>query len=201
MIIYPGGTAFDPNTVGYTFWANHFSDLGMLTAFNGQPNQAGFILFTIAVLITALAPIPAFIALPSLFSDERDKKWIRITSACSIASSTCILIITLFPADISYLLHVLIALLRGFIVLLYAIVGTITFLKIAEPNVFNKKYAILFAALSVAAFLHGLGAFIYQIVETSEMHVFIVSLQKIRNYIDVSCSLALIYGAEKMLKQ
>ena len=201
MILYPGGTAYDPNTVGYTFWANHFSDLGMKTAFNGESNITGCLIFTIAVIIMGISTFPAFISFPGLFSNKRDKRWIQLVSACSIASAALILIIIFFPADSALLIHVLIAMLRLLVVLLYGIFGTIAFVKLKEPDVFNKKYAIYFVILTIAAFVHGLGSFIYDIESTSEMHMFIVVLQKIRNYSDVLCSLAIIYGAEKTLKK
>ena len=156
MILYPGGTAYDPSTVGYTFWANHFSDLGMRTAFNGESNVIGLVIFTIAVVIMAISTFPAFISLPGLFPNKRDKRWVQLVSVSSVTSAGLILLIIFFPADSSLYIHVLIAMLSLLVVLLYGIVGTIAFMKLAEPDVFNKKYAIYFLILTIAAFIHGL---------------------------------------------
>jgi hypothetical protein len=37
MLAYPGGTATDPTTSGYSFFANVLSELGMTRTYAGQP--------------------------------------------------------------------------------------------------------------------------------------------------------------------
>nr|MDO8119047.1 hypothetical protein [Candidatus Sigynarchaeota archaeon] len=39
MLTYPGGTKYDPTTIGYLFWNNMFSDLGRIVAHNGVINS------------------------------------------------------------------------------------------------------------------------------------------------------------------
>jgi hypothetical membrane protein len=48
MLVYPGGTASDATTRGYSFFTNFFSDLGRTQARNGEPNTMAASLFFIA---------------------------------------------------------------------------------------------------------------------------------------------------------
>lgn len=47
MFFYAGGTALNPNTSGYTFWANFFSDLGRTRAWSGRNNTISLIIWII----------------------------------------------------------------------------------------------------------------------------------------------------------
>lgn len=49
MAFYPGGTALDPDSHGYHFWLNFFSDLGRTTARNDAPNPLAAPLFKAAL--------------------------------------------------------------------------------------------------------------------------------------------------------
>lgn len=51
MFRYPGGTAVDHSTRGYSFFENFLSDLGMTVAHNGEANRLGASLFTVALLL------------------------------------------------------------------------------------------------------------------------------------------------------
>jgi len=50
-IRYPGGTAQDQSTHGYSFFQNFLSDLGMTVAHNGEANRLGGLLFVAALLV------------------------------------------------------------------------------------------------------------------------------------------------------
>lgn len=200
MIIYPGGTAYDPDTLGYSFWANHISDLGMITAFNNESNQVGFVFFTIGAAFMAISTIIALIAFPGLFKNEGNKKRIQMVSACGLASSACILTIIFFPEDTMYLLHILVAGIRLLTLFLYGLFGSIAFLKIKSETAFTKNYALFFLALFIIAILHMTSMAIYYFTPTSETHVLMVVLQKLRFFCELSCSFTIIYGAEKTLK-
>ena len=57
MFTYPGGTKDDISIVGYSFWGNTFSDLGRVTAWNGDPNPISMTLFSFAYGIRAITII------------------------------------------------------------------------------------------------------------------------------------------------
>ncbi len=50
MVLYPGGTWFDPTTPRYRFFENFLSDLGATRSFSGQSNHLGSALFCAAML-------------------------------------------------------------------------------------------------------------------------------------------------------
>ena len=54
MLLYPGGTALDRSTRGYSLSRNFLSDLGMTVAYDGRPNVAGAICFIGALCILVL---------------------------------------------------------------------------------------------------------------------------------------------------
>lgn len=55
MAFYPGGTALDPNSLGYHFWINFFSDLGRTVARNNAPNPVAAPLFKAALSAAGVA--------------------------------------------------------------------------------------------------------------------------------------------------
>lgn len=72
MFTYPGGTFTDETTVGYDFFRNFFSDLGLVTALNGQPNTISLILFFLALSIVGIGIVLLFI--PSVISSQMTKQ-------------------------------------------------------------------------------------------------------------------------------
>lgn len=49
MLVYGGGSKFDPPAEGYAFFHNFFSDLGMTEAYGAHANTFGMVLFTYAL--------------------------------------------------------------------------------------------------------------------------------------------------------
>ncbi|MHA1488820.1 MAG: hypothetical protein ACTSRI_04100 [Promethearchaeota archaeon] len=76
MLTYPGGTWEDPNTIGYDFIKNFFSDLGSTYCRSGAPNIISHALFSIAVLIAGISLIPFFISVIQFFSENPVTKWV-----------------------------------------------------------------------------------------------------------------------------
>jgi hypothetical protein len=55
MLVYSGGSTFDPSTGGYAFAHNFFSDLGMTETYDGAGNTLAMVLFTYALICVGLA--------------------------------------------------------------------------------------------------------------------------------------------------
>ena len=51
MILYPGGTIHNPDTLGYSFTENFFSDMGAYAARNSEPNYLSMILFSFSLIV------------------------------------------------------------------------------------------------------------------------------------------------------
>ena len=61
MIFYPGGTFSDPNTNGYSFFGNLFSDLGRYIAHSGESNLISCLMYNSSLFIMGVLLIPYFI--------------------------------------------------------------------------------------------------------------------------------------------
>ena len=71
MITFAGGSTFDLSESGYSFYNNFFSDLGMITAYNGESNMVSSTLFLIATTICGLSMMPYFVLIPSLYKTNK----------------------------------------------------------------------------------------------------------------------------------
>ena len=71
MWFYPGGTVGDPDTVGYSFFRNFFSDLGRTASRLGTPNTVSAILFFVALTLAGLTLILFFAIMPSFLWRSR----------------------------------------------------------------------------------------------------------------------------------
>jgi hypothetical protein len=72
MVLYAGGTWFDPTTAHYHFTGNFLSDLGMTHAFSGRANYGSSTLFCIA-LATVGGVLVAFVWTWKGFAFERGR--------------------------------------------------------------------------------------------------------------------------------
>jgi hypothetical protein len=84
---YPGGTWFDPTTVGHRFWANFLCDLAWERALDGRPNpgaaamRAGLLVATAGLLIV-------WWVVPVLFTTRRRIGWaVRGLGSVSVIST------------------------------------------------------------------------------------------------------------------
>ena len=71
MFTFAGGTAFDHASLGYSFFNNFFSDLGMVTAYNGESNMVSSTLFLLGATFCGLSMMPYFVIIPSLFKKNK----------------------------------------------------------------------------------------------------------------------------------
>lgn len=57
MLVFPGGSKVDPQSAGYQFFDNFFSELGVTRTESGLPNVASRVLFAVALASVGLALI------------------------------------------------------------------------------------------------------------------------------------------------
>ena len=60
MVFYPGGTSIDRDRIGYSFFENFFSDLGMVRTYSGEPNPLSRLLFASALILVGIVLITFF---------------------------------------------------------------------------------------------------------------------------------------------
>ena len=82
MLLYPGGTALDHSTRGYSVSRNFLSDLGCTVAFGGQPNVSGAVLFVAALGVLVVALSGCMVEFIRLLSGSRASRfWARLAGA------------------------------------------------------------------------------------------------------------------------
>jgi hypothetical membrane protein len=153
MLTYPGGTVTDSTTVGYSFFQNFFSDLGRVTAPDGQSNRVSMILFLVAEIVVGIGMVCFFVAFRELFKGDRTGRWVSLLGTLvGIASGLCFAGVALAPADLYLGVHIQLVLwaFRAFLVsvAIYAYV-------IFRQNDYPRRYGWIFVGFSLllAAYL------------------------------------------------
>ena len=156
---YPGG---------YNYFGYYFSDLGAVIARNGEPNPISAILFSVALMIVAIALIPFWLILRSIFEESRLGGVLStLGSILGVTSSPFIIGVALFPIDTQLETHILATL-----IFFSLFVSSTIFYSIAimlnqnHSNYFGLVGIVLFA-VSIAIFVDPLApqvAFLQTIV-------------------------------------
>ena len=98
MLLYGGGTAWNPGTDGYTFWHNFFSDLGRTVSYSGVPNRVAEPLFNTSLTLHAVTLLFFYAAYPLLLSE---RKFLRtVVTLAGILSAMGLIRVGLNPDDI-----------------------------------------------------------------------------------------------------
>ncbi len=107
MWVYPGGSAANPRSLGYSFFGNFFSDLGLTVTRTGHSNWPSLILFVTALTIAGLGLIVFFVAAPQFFWRTCPR---RVTSLLGsffgILSGLSFVGIAWSPANVERLWHI-----------------------------------------------------------------------------------------------
>ena len=140
MFFYPGGTWIDPNTKGYSFWSNFFSDLLMITSHSGESNLISFFITAPSLLFMGILIILSSIAISFLFAEIKARKFlIVIGSFFGIIGGTFAIAVAFLPADLNLLEHYFIAIIMYLSFLFYSIFIAI---EILLQKSYSDKYAI-----------------------------------------------------------
>ncbi len=101
MFIYPGGTSTDKTTIGYSFFGNFFSDLGITIAHNGQPNLIASIMFSIALVSAGAASILFSVAFLQFFTGNAANRILSgLGTLFGIIAGVCFIGVALTPANL-----------------------------------------------------------------------------------------------------
>ena len=147
MFFYPGGTWADHTTVGYHFFQNFFSDLGMRTAHNGVVNPVAAALFFVALTGAGLGLVLFFLTFPRFFADHGWLKWLSwLGTAVGVWSGISFVGIAFTPADVFMDAHVSFVY-RAFLSLPVAIF--IFAIAIWRHPTFPKRYAAVLFSFTI----------------------------------------------------
>ncbi len=106
MALYPGGTQANPQSHGYSFLVNFFSDLGRTRAHNGASNTFSAPLFALALTLAGLALAAFFAAFAGLFwTNLLSRIGAALGAALGILAGASFIGVALTPADVNNPLH------------------------------------------------------------------------------------------------
>ncbi|MCL7454639.1 MAG: hypothetical protein M8467_16490 [Anaerolineae bacterium] len=101
MLLYPGGTVADPESPGYDFFRNFFSDLGRTVSPGGEPNTASALLFFVALTVAGLGLASYFVAALQFFWQGRLLRVLGFLGAVAgLASGLSFVGVALTPANL-----------------------------------------------------------------------------------------------------
>lgn len=152
MLVYAGGTGDDPQSVGYSFFTNFFSDLGRTISHSGASNTLSALLFFGALTFAGVGLALFFIAFLQFFSAPR---WARILSIIGslfgIGSALCFVGVALTPANLLRAYH------GQFVLWAFGLfpLAVICYIPLLWQNkAFPKRYAFAFIAFAALLILY-----------------------------------------------
>ncbi|MBC8215543.1 MAG: hypothetical protein H8E64_03420 [Candidatus Marinimicrobia bacterium] len=105
MVFYTGGTAWNHNAVGYTFWLNMFSDLGRTVSYSGEINTVSSIIFNFALTLFGASLFAFYFALPTTI--HRNRSLIATFRIIGFVSAAGMILIGVSPDDILSEFHMI----------------------------------------------------------------------------------------------
>ena len=107
MLLYPGGTARDPGTVGYRMSGNFLSDLGMTVAWDGRPNRLGAVLFVASMALMIVGIGGALLGFVARYAGHpRARRLATLAGALGVLDCLCFIGVALAPEDRAMAAHV-----------------------------------------------------------------------------------------------
>jgi hypothetical protein len=101
MFFFPGGTLTNPNTQGYSFFHNFFSELGFFVTKSGAPNTISASLFMPALTMAGGGLALFFFAFPQFFEHTPLlRRLSALGSFSGILAGICFVGVAFTPADI-----------------------------------------------------------------------------------------------------
>ena len=144
MVFYPGGTSIDSDRVGYSFFENFFSDLGMARTYSGEPNALSQLLFASALVLVGIVLIIFFLLILSYFNESKlERNSSRIGSTAGILAGMACIGMAAAPWDLYLNIHLIFVFVLSFALLVVLISYSIAILS-------NKPYPNLYAWVFVA---------------------------------------------------
>jgi hypothetical protein len=126
MHVYPGGTSWNPSTVGHDFWMNYLCDLLRPTALDGAPNPCGSAIAKTATLVLGGGLLAFFRLVPSHFpSLPRLGRAVRVLGTISVAGVPGVVFVSGDRYGVLHGLSVVIAATPGLLAALLAVVGLV----------------------------------------------------------------------------
>jgi hypothetical protein len=199
MLYYPGGTITDATTLGYSFFNNFFSDLGLTETYAGQPNTLSAVLFVAALTMAGCGLAVFFIAFRQFFLASAAESWLSgIGSCCGVIAGICFVGVALTPANLYLDMHLEFVFwaFRAFplAVLCYAI-------AIFRDCRYPKRFALVFVAFGILLVLYLLLIEQGPDIRTPTGMIIQATGQKIIVYATIITVLIQAFGAKQVARE
>ena len=199
MFLYPGGTSIDKNKIGYSFYENFFSDLGMVMTYDGESNRISRLLFVSALILIGILIILFFIVFVSLFIESKLDKYLSRTVSITgaMAGLSCIGI-AMTPWDLYYETHMIFS----YSFSIFFLIMTILYSAAIQLNrTYHNRYAIVFLIYLVILLVF-LGLMIWGPPIDTPLGLKILAIsQKIIIYSGMICLIIQFFGAYFYIKK
>lgn len=196
MLLYPGGAVFNPNTAGYAFFQNFFSDLGLTRAHNGQDNLPSAVLFFIALSGAGAGLILFFVAFRQFFG-RTWPGWLfsRLGSLAGIMAGVSFIGIAFTPANLLRPAHIQFVFyaFESFLVATLFYIGAILY-----ERRYPKRLALAFVVFTVLLAMYVYLIFYGPDLSTAEGVMIQVAGQKIIAYAAIISIMVQAWGAQKV---
>ncbi len=194
MLAYAGGTRLDPNSSGYSFFLNFFSDLGRTNSF-GNPNTISFLLFLLTLFIASFGVAVFFMAINSTIN-VGNSDLMKKTSILGVLIAILFCFVALTPADLFPLFHEIIV----FIGFFFSVVVSSLMFYIFKDLDIPKFYSLAFLGFICVILLYGAISFVTTLftgLYTPLSLFFRATMQKIVIYYMIVCFMIQSIGALK----
>ena len=146
MLRYPGGTALDPASRGYSLWRNFLSDLGMTVAWDRRPNALGAALFVASLGILVLGLGGCLVGVVRVYSTSNSaRRFARAAAAVGLSLCAAFVGVAVTPENRVMSLHVGVTL---FAFRTFPILSLLLLLATLHSGVFPRGVSIAWAALT-----------------------------------------------------
>jgi hypothetical protein len=196
MLLFPGGSVADPNSHGYSFFDNFFSELGMMVTRSGSTNTLCAILFIVALTVAGAGLVAYFVAVLPYFWHRRATGVLAVLgSIFGVVSGTCFIGIALAPADVAQKIHgqFVMNAFRTFLVAVLFYIPAILFNR-RYPNTYALVYGIFALVLAAYVWLM-IGGPSFDTPEGVRVQA---TGQKIVVYASIVCMFIQAYGAARL---
>jgi hypothetical membrane protein len=146
MLRYPGGTALDPASRGYSLWRNFLSDLGMTVAWDRRPNALGAALFVASLGILVLGLGGCLVGVVRVYSTSNSaRRFARAAAAVGLLVCAAFVGVAVTPENRVMSLHVGVTL---FAFRAFPILSFLLLVATLRSGVFPRGVSIAWAALT-----------------------------------------------------
>ena len=199
MLFYPGGTRSNPDTQGYRFFENFFSELGLTQSYAGGSQTVSFVLFVTALTLAGAALVLYYCLAPSLFWESTKLRILSLSgSFFGIISGLSFIGVALTPADIYLAPHAIFVQL-AFVTFFFAVsfYTAAIFINPLFPNIYGWINVSFSSLLGIYIWLlfFGPGS------NTQSGLMIQVTGQKLIAYAAIACMFVIAYGSQRVLEQ